>query len=423
MIIRPLCLFLSSVIISITAFGSDTAQWRGADRKGDYTEKGLLENWPNGGPQKLWQTSGIGNGYSSAIAVDTLLYISGQTQTGEGVRETVSCLNKNGKILWQTPYGKPWTGQYPPTRSTPTYRNGALFISSGTGEVAKLDANSGKLLWNVNAKAIYGGTNGNWGTAESLAVDNKAVYFTTGGNQTTMVALSVTDGSLIWKSKSLKDTATYVSPTIIEHNGTKQIVGATTHFLFGIAPQNGNMKWDVNLTQVLDSGRRITRYDIIANSLVYTNGMLLLSNGYDHGSLLLQLNDTADKVKIIWKNLDLTSKHHGFSIIDNVIYSTSHNSMRFTCVDFKTGKTLFNERIPRTGLAQIISASGLLYLYTNDRGRIILARPNPKTGYEEISSFQINFGNGEHWSHPIISDGIMYIRRGNVIAAFDIKAK
>ena len=38
-----------------------------------------------------------------------------------------------------------------------------------------------------------------------------------------------------------------------------------------------------------------------------------------------------------------------------------------------------------------------------------------------ISSFKITAGTKEHFSHPVISGGILYIRHGKVLQAYDIK--
>jgi len=43
--------------------------------------------------------------------------------------------------------------------------------------------------------------------------------------------------------------------------------------------------------------------------------------------------------------------------------------------------------------------------------------------FEIISSFKVPMGTGEHWAHPVILDGILYIRHGDTLMAYDIKAK
>ena len=40
-----------------------------------------------------------------------------------------------------------------------------------------------------------------------------------------------------------------------------------------------------------------------------------------------------------------------------------------------------------------------------------------------IASFKIDYGNGPHWSSPVVSDGVLYLRRGTGIAAFAVGAQ
>jgi hypothetical protein len=42
---------------------------------------------------------------------------------------------------------------------------------------------------------------------------------------------------------------------------------------------------------------------------------------------------------------------------------------------------------------------------------------------EKISSFRIKEGTLQHFSHPVIHNGILYQRHGNVLMAFDIVKK
>ena len=64
----------------------------------------------------------------------------------------------------------------------------------------------------------------------------------------------------------------------------------------------------------------------------------------------------------------------------------------------------------------------MLYLYDEKRGNMALVKSNPKK-FEIISSFRVTEGNGPHWSRPAIYNGILYIRHGDVLVAYDIKEK
>ena len=69
----------------------------------------------------------------------------------------------------------------------------------------------------------------------------------------------------------------------------------------------------------------------------------------------------------------------------------------------------------------MVTAEGLLYGYT-EKGEVVLVDPDPEN-FRVLSSFEITRGVGQHWAHPVISGGVLYIRHGEALMAFDVKAK
>jgi hypothetical protein len=63
----------------------------------------------------------------------------------------------------------------------------------------------------------------------------------------------------------------------------------------------------------------------------------------------------------------------------------------------------------------------MLYLY-NEKGQVGLVRPDgPKM--ELVSSFKLTRGTKAHFSHPVINKGILYIRHGKSLMAFDVRSE
>ena len=148
-LIKLLC---ASVCMAFVATGVLYAQspygWRGPERDGVYFENGLLKEWPSEGPELLWETMELGKGYSSPVIVDGRLYITGMDE--EGTQEIFFAYSLDGKKLYQTAYGVPWTDTYPETRTTPTIENGKAYVISGSGEIVCLDTADGKIVWKVD---------------------------------------------------------------------------------------------------------------------------------------------------------------------------------------------------------------------------------------------------------------------------------
>ncbi|MBL7138994.1 MAG: PQQ-binding-like beta-propeller repeat protein [Bacteroidales bacterium] len=137
---------LCCLVIPTGIFSQEVLQWRGADHTGLYHDTGLLQRWPDGGPELIWEFAELGNGYSSPVITDEKIYVNGEI-------DTVTCLfalDRTGKFLWKTPIGKEWTINYPGSRSTPTVVDDLIYVTTGIGTVACLDAGEGKLRWSLN---------------------------------------------------------------------------------------------------------------------------------------------------------------------------------------------------------------------------------------------------------------------------------
>ena len=111
----------------------DWPQWRGPDRTGISAEKGLLKQWPQGGPKRLWINSQMGNGYSSFAIVKGKLYTMGSRRG----TEQLICLDANtGLEQWAANIGpelkNAWGGG---PRGTPTVDGNQIYAMSGTGNL------------------------------------------------------------------------------------------------------------------------------------------------------------------------------------------------------------------------------------------------------------------------------------------------
>lgn len=409
------CLFSVTVF---SAFAQTTPYgWRGPERNGIYPEKGLLKEWPAEGPQLLWEVADAGKGYSSPLIVDKTLYITGMN--ADGTKEILSAYTLDGKKLYTVEYGKPWKDSYPETRTTPTYMDGKLYIISGAGEIVCLNAKDGKQVWAVDGGTAYARKTGNWGTAESpLVFDNKVIY-TPSGAQTTMVALDRKTGKEIWKTTAFGDTGAYVSPMLIEYKGKKQILGSTAVNIFGVNPDTGVIEWSFKEW----GGHRGDWANIAPNTPLFKDGKIFFSHGYDIFAHMLQLSDDLKSVTRLWKNETLDTHHGGYVEIDGVIYGSNHinnGAGNWCAVDWKTGETLYDHAWTGKGKGSIVAADNMLYCYDERRGTVALVRPS-REKFDIVSSFTITKGEGPHWAHPVIVNGVMYIRHGSALMAFKVK--
>lgn len=417
--------FAICLLIMATASLSaqDVIGWRGPNRDGIYQESGLLKEWPKQGPTLKWETSAIGKGYSSPTIVDNRLYITGMDE--DESHEVFYCFDLNGNLQYSTVYSTPWHQSYPETRTTPAIQGDKAWVISGSGDVVCLNIADGKIIWKVEGGNKFQRKTGNWGTSECPLVYDDKIVFMPGGDVTTMVALNKNTGEVMWQSESLHEQSNYTNPLMITHNGQHMIVSMTQFSIIGVNADNGELLWKLKgefsrSPEDMAMGREA----ICTNTPIYKDGYIFISNGYDMGSIKLKINDDSRGVTRVWRNDDLDT-HHGHQILlDGVLYGsnwTNNTSGNWMAVDWETGKTLWETAWPGgKSKGSIISADGKLYQYDERRGFVGLVNPS-REKLDIISEFRITKGEGPYWAHPVINDGVMYIRHGSYFAAFIIK--
>lgn len=410
-IISLLVLFLPLLL------SAQIEQWRGYNRDGVFDETGLLKEWPEEGPEVLLKVEGLGKGWSSAVIDNEVIYVSGMIDT----TDVLSAIDKSGQIIWQTVYGRSWTKSFPDTRSSPTIENGKAFLSSGTGEVVCINTTNGNIIWKSDVFGNNEGKTGTWGVAENVLIVDDIVVFTPGGDSTLMVAIEKSTGKEVWKTASLNDEIGYVSPILVEQNGIQQIIGLSARNLYGINPENGELVWTYDYLNIDDAEWGEGGAVINCTSPIFYQGELYVTSGYNHTGAKFKLNDDLSGVTFLWKDELLDNHHGGVVLVDGFIYGSNwinNNKGNWCCIDWETGEKKYETEYDSKG--SIVAAEDMLYLYTERRGYLGLAQAVPDS-LHIISEIQIKEGRGQHWAHPTIKDGKLYLRHGDVLLVFNIK--
>ena len=379
-------------------------QWRG-DRTGIYNEQNLLKSWADEGPELSWHFDDLGEGHSS-VAIDAgKIYVTGMT-------EDVGYLyvfDMTGKLLNKKEYGKEWSKSYNGSRGTVTINEGKLYIFSGHGNLVCMNQNTLDIIWTKNIIDDFDGKNIVWGVNESPLIVGEKIILTPGGKEHNVVALNKTDGSLIWSCAGEGDVSAYCSPFFVADQQVPQIVTMTANHILGINIANGEKLW---------SYENKNRYSVHANTPVYDNSMLLCTSGYGKGSVMLRLTDGGRAIEKVWELKELDSRIGAMVKIGDYAYGSGDNNKFWFCVDWKTGEIKYSDKSIAIGVT--IAADNMLYCYS-DKGEMALVKATPEK-FDIISKFNITLGTAQHWAHPVICQGVLYVRHGNTLMAYKVKS-
>jgi outer membrane protein assembly factor BamB len=251
-----------------------------------------------------------------------------------------------------------------------------------------------------------------FGFSESPLIHGDKIICTPGGKENNVVALNRFTGEKIWACKGIGEQATYSSPILFNHNGNEIIVSMTASSILGIDAGTGELLW--RFYQYQDN-------KIHANTPVYIDGKVLVSSTSrkdSSGLVLIQLSPDGRKAAIQWRNRDIINLMGGMIVRDGYIYMSTYMQPKWYCIDLATGAIKYISKDPGGGV--VIFADGLFYCYTEKDGELALVSATPEA-FKVISRFRVPYGTSEHWAHPVISEGRLFLRHGGSLMAYDIR--
>lgn len=399
---------LLAIVVAGAAFADDWPQWRGPGRDAISREQGLLADWTPP-PRQIWLVKTPGAGYTPPSVAGGVIYLTGSAGAGKARVGTLYALDaRTGAIAWQYEYGPEWGQNYELARCAPTVADGRVYVIGSMGRVVCVDARSGQRVWAVDTFERFKGKNTRWGMAESPLLVGKTVICHPGGPDAAVAALDAATGATVWTTKGLSDASAYCSPALLTVNGRKQIVTQTENDVLGIDPETGAVLWKF--------AHRNT-YAVHANTpVVFGKDLVIVSSGYGYGTEGLRIG--AEGAKRVWQVKEADCHFHGMVLLGERLYVTGSKGPLF-CIDPATGAV--RSRTEAVGRAAIIAAGGGLIAYSESAKAVQAIKLDGDT-CRVAGSFPVDFGSHEHWSAPVVANGVLYIRHGEALAAYDLKA-
>ncbi len=408
----------AQLVVTIATSSGDSfdwPQWRGPNRDDISKETGLLKSWPEGGPKKIWSYDKAGNGYSGFAVDDGKVFTMGTREDSE----LLICLDAvKGGELWVAKLGPILSNKWGDgPRGTPAVDGDKVYTLGGDGTLVALQANDGKELWRTTMTEL-GGKRPGWGYTESVLVDGDKVLCTPGGPKGTVAALNKADGKVIWQSKDWTDGAHYSSVVPARMNDQAVYVQRSAENVVGLDAKTGAVLWK----QPYPGKTAVIPTPIVKGNQVYVTA------GYGVGSMSFTI-EPGNQIKMLFDETAGTNKvmknhHGGVILLNDHVYGYS-DGLGLTCQDFKTGAEVWSEK-KAVQKGSISYADGMFYLLEEGSGNVVLIEASP-SAYTEKGRFKldpqttIRSPSGHIWTHPVISNGRLYLRDQDLIFCYAVK--
>jgi outer membrane protein assembly factor BamB len=381
--------------------------WR-YDRTGVYSkETRLLKSWPAKGPEMVWHYNGLGEGHSSVGIASNKLYVTGMTDK----QGYLYVFDLTGKLLNKKMYGTEWTVNYNGSRPTPVVNDGKIYVMSGTGDLVCLDEKTLDAVWKRNIFTDFDSKNIRYGFNENPLIVGEKIIITPGGKKHNIIALNKNTGAVIWSCAGKGDIAAYCSPIYVNAQGiVPQVVTMTGEHVLGVDIETGKMLWSFYFKE---------RNSVHPNTPIFVDNTLFIQS-CENGGVLLRYKNGGREVEKVWeeKKLDPITGHS--VIIGDYIYTSGWMAGRndnWYVANRHNGKIVHTNNSLNAGT--LIYADGMLYCYS-EKGEMAIVKPTPDK-LELISKFPITMGTDQHWAHPVIYKGVLYVRHGDALMAYKVR--
>lgn len=399
------CVFLMIAVFIITGVQSqDWPGWRGENRDARVIGFKCPEKWPDQ-LTRMWQQK-VGLGDASIAFVDGKLFLNVKQDSSEvGI-----CLDAfTGKTIWSAilnpaPEVTGGARTHPGPRSTPTIKNGKVYLIGAGGKINCLDANTGKVIWKnesfTEIPVFF--------TAMSpLIYDGKCIAHLNGKENGTVVAFNADNGEIVWTLKG--EPSTYSSPLLMKVGNEQIIVLQTETDVVGISkmgailwkfPTPGEQRFYNSSTPVID-------------------GQNVIVCGQGKGTKSFRVEKSGDKYSTVenWVNPDFGTSFNTPVLKDGFLYAHEARLGKVYCLNAVSGKTCWADTIAQNRFVSTLDL-GKVLLSLPANGKILVFEPNSEK-YVQMANYKI--AETEVYAHPLVIGDKIYIKEQELLTCWQIK--
>ncbi|HEV2946795.1 MAG TPA: PQQ-binding-like beta-propeller repeat protein [Gemmataceae bacterium] len=347
--------------------GDNWPEFRGPSGDGHSDAVGLPTRWSENENIK-WKVAIHDKGWSSPVIWGNQIWLT--TATTDGHKLFVMCVDREtGKILHDIKlFDVEKPGYCIPTNSyaspTPVVEAGRVYVHFGIYGTACLDTNTGQTLW--SRRDLPCDHFRAPGSSPILYGDSLFVNFD-GFDVQYVVALDKATGKTRWKSDRNIDYGTdngdlkkaFCTPKVIQVNGQAQLISPSAVATIAYDPANGHELW-----KVYHGGMNAAARPLFADGRVFLTTGDRGSPGEWHRLLAINPDAHGDVTKshVLWTHDKGVPARSSFLLVDDLLFMVSDNGV-VSCLEAKSGKEVWQQRVGGTYYASPIYAEGHLYFF------------------------------------------------------------
>jgi outer membrane protein assembly factor BamB len=384
-------------------------RFRGENGTGVSDQKGLPVTWSDG--NYAWSIVLPGMGHSAPIIWDDNLFVT--SAEPRGLTRYILCLNPaDGKEKWRISI--PMSDSHKHNKSswassTPVTDGKLLYVAFADVEDYIVNAYDfdGKLVWRTDVGGFH--SQHNLGVSLTLFEDTVIVPNDQRG-PARIVALDKHTGDLRWSTLRLQREVSYATPVVVpDAKGDPQLICVSGRMgITSLDPYSGTMNWQTRSFPL----RTVA-------SPVYGAGLLIASCGqggrYGVEQIAVDINGDLGEdglAKIVWQRKKVIPYVPTPIVYDGHLYEWSDEGI-VACVELKTGKDIWTERIGGNYSGSPLCIDGKIYCMS-ESGEVQVVGASPEFKHYGTTPL----GDPSN-STPAVANGRLFLRSFHRLACLE----
>ena len=386
-----------ALLATISLAAEDWSQFRGPDGEGHSTETGLPLQWSES--QNIrWKTPVTGSGWSSPVVANGRVWLTTSVERqGRASLRVLAYDVQSGKEVvnaevFSLPNAVLKNEKNSLASPTPILEGERVYVHFGADGTAALSTD-GKIVWKITLP--YDSMHGNGGSPTLYR--DLLIVNCDGSDDAYVVALDKNTGKIRWKTQRRRPfDQSYTTPLVIQVDGRDQVVSIGAYRAAAYDPQTGREIWRVSYG---DGFSNVPRP-------VFSHGLVFIGTGFQEPSMLaVRPTGTGD----------VTNTHVAYTIergapftpspliVGDEFYMVSDIGVA-SCLDVKTGKIHWQQRVPGNYSASPVFADNRIY-FLSEEGVATVIAPG-----KEFRRLAVNTLDGTTFASIAVSQGTFFIR-------------
>jgi outer membrane protein assembly factor BamB len=407
-----------------TSLNGRWPNFRGAAYDNISTEEiKLIDKWPDGGPQILWEKE-LGEGHAAAAIYDGRVYLLDYDERRE--RDVLHCYALlDGTELWRRGYSVRVKRNHGMSRTIPAVNEKYVVTIGPRCQVMCCDAITGDLVWGIDLVRDFSAAEPLWYTGQCPIIDNNVAVLAVGG-KVLLMGVDCATGTVLWQTPnpdSLKMSHSSIVPMNIA--GKRMYVYNALGGLCGVSAEES------------DKGRLLWMSDdfrpnVIAPSPIYVGqNRIFVTAGYGAGAALIRIirngeSYSTQTMQLYKPSEGMASEQQTPIYKDGLVFNIQTKDAgatrnQFVCCapdDFK--RILWTSSASeRYGLGPFFIADNKFFIL-NDDGELTIAGYSASR-FQVLDKAKVIEGH-DTWGPFALADGFLILRSSKKMVCLNIKA-